>query len=158
MITAKMWLEARKILNGVVIKPCAEYEPLSEKYGAKICLKRKCPTRSFFQDSWRHTLRSLNYQKKSPGTWGSVHLRETMRRDLLTCVRWKFRRHFYAHYDTATKGGQVRFFGRDYNNQVGRRYGANAKAAQNLLAEKDFIIVDNPFGWAVKGTVAYKNP
>ena len=53
MITAKDVAKAHKILSGVVVNTPLEYDHyLSEKYGAKIYLKRKRPTCSFFQDSW----------------------------------------------------------------------------------------------------------
>ena len=50
MISAKDVVKAHKVLNGVVVETPLEYDHyLSEKYGAKIYLKkRKCPTSAFF--------------------------------------------------------------------------------------------------------------
>ena len=54
MLRAKDVVKAHKVLNGVVAETPLDYDHyLSEKYGAKIYLKkRKCPTSPFFQDPW----------------------------------------------------------------------------------------------------------
>lgn len=66
MITAKDVAKAHKILRGVVVNTPLEYDHyLSEKYGAKIYLKKKTPNvfvRSRFVE---RILQFLNSQKKS---------------------------------------------------------------------------------------------
>ncbi len=66
MITAKDVAKAHKILSGVVVNTPLEYDHyLSEKYGAKIYLKKKTPNvfvRSRFVE---RILQFLNSQKKS---------------------------------------------------------------------------------------------
>ena len=67
MITAKDVAKAHKILSGVVVNTPLEYDHyLSEKYGAKIYLKKEnAQTCSFVQDSLERILQFLNSQKKS---------------------------------------------------------------------------------------------
>lgn len=66
MITAKDVAKAHKILRGVVVNTPLEYDHyLSEKYGAKIYLKKKMPNAFVLSKFVVLTLRSLNYQKKS---------------------------------------------------------------------------------------------
>lgn len=66
MITAKDVAKAHKILRGVVVNTPLEYDHyLSEKYGAKIYLKKKMPNVFVLSKFVVLTLRSLNYQKKS---------------------------------------------------------------------------------------------
>ena len=66
MITAKDVAKAHKILRGVVVNTPLEYDHyLSEKYGAKIYLKKENAQRVRSFKFVVLTLRSLNYQKKS---------------------------------------------------------------------------------------------
>ena len=50
MLSSKDIIKAHKVLNGVVVNTPLDYDHyLSEKYGAKIYLKKeKCSTCSFF--------------------------------------------------------------------------------------------------------------
>ena len=61
MITAKDVAKAHKILRGVVVNTPLEYDHyLSEKYGAKIYLKKKMPNVFVLSKFVVPTLQSLN--------------------------------------------------------------------------------------------------
>lgn len=66
MITAKDVAKAHKILSGVVVNTPLEYDHyLSEKYGAKIYLKKKTPNVFVLSRFVERILQFLNSQKKS---------------------------------------------------------------------------------------------
>ena len=66
MITAKDVAKAHKILSGVVVNTPLEYDHyLSEKYGAKIYLKKKTPNVFVLSRFVERILQFLNFQKKS---------------------------------------------------------------------------------------------
>lgn len=66
MITAKDVAKAHKILSGVVVNTPLEYDHyLSEKYGAKIYLKKKTLNAFALSRFVERILQFLNSQKKS---------------------------------------------------------------------------------------------
>ena len=69
MITAKDVAKAHKILRGVVVNTPLEYDHyLSEKYGAKIYLKKKTPNVFVLSKFVVLTLQFLTIKRRA-GTW-----------------------------------------------------------------------------------------
>lgn len=72
MITAKDVAKAHKILSGVVVNTPLEYDHyLSEKYGAKIYLKKKTPN-VFVRLRFVERILQFHNSQRRAGTWGSV--------------------------------------------------------------------------------------
>ena len=164
MITAKDVAKAHKILSGVVVNTPLEYDHyLSEKYGAKIYLKKENAqrVRSFKIRGAYFAISQLSKEERERGVVcasAGNHAQGVA----YTCNEMKIPATIFMPITTPQqKIGQVRFFGGDYVTikLVGDTFDASAKAAQEFtLAEKRTFIdpFDDPHVQAGQGTVAYE--
>ena len=164
MITAKDVAKAHKILNGVVVNTPLEFDHyLSEKYGAKIYLKKENAqrVRSFKIRGAYYAISQLSKEERERGVVcasAGNHAQGVA----YTCNEMKIPATIFMPITTPQqKIGQVRFFGGDYVTikLVGDTFDASAKAAQEFtLAEKRTFIdpFDDPNVQAGQGTVAYE--
>ena len=142
MITAKDVAKAHKILSGVVVNTPLEYDHyLSEKYGAKIYLKKENAqrVRSFKIRGAYFAISQLSKEERERGVVcasAGNHAQGVA----YTCNEMKIPATIFMPITTPQqKIGQVRFFGGDYVTikLVGDTFDASAKAAQEFtLAEK----------------------
>lgn len=72
MLTAKDIVRAHKVLKDVVVNTPLDYDHyLSEKYGAKIYLKKENATCPFFQNPWC-LLCHFSVEQGRARTWGCL--------------------------------------------------------------------------------------
>ena len=117
MITAKDVAKAHKILRGVVVNTPLEYDHyLSEKYGAKIYLKKETPN-VFVRSRFVERILSISQLSKEERERGVVcasagnHAQGVA----YTCNEMKIPATIFMPITTPQqKIGQVRFFGGDY--------------------------------------------
>ena len=139
MITAKDVAKAHKILSGVVVNTPLEYDHyLSEKYGAKIYLKKENAqrVRSFKIRGAYFAISQLSKEERERGVVcasAGNHAQGVA----YTCNEMKIPATIFMPITTPQqKIGQVRFFGGDYVTikLVGDTFDASAK---NLLLQKN---------------------
>ena len=141
MLSSKDIIKAHKVLNGVVVNTPLDYDHyLSEKYGAKIYLKKENAqrVRSFKIRGAYYAISQLSKEERERG---------------VVCAS--------AGNHAQQKIGQVRFFGGDFVTikLVGDTFDASAKAAQEFTVSENRTFID-PFDdahvQAGQGTVAYE--
>ena len=164
MISAKDVVKAHKVLNGVVVETPLEYDHyLSEKYGAKIYLKKENAqrVRSFKIRGAYYAISQLTKEERERGVVcasAGNHAQGVA----YTCNEMKIPATIFMPITTPQqKIGQVRFFGGDFVTikLVGDTFDASAKAAQEFTLAENRTFID-PFDdanvQAGQGTVAYE--
>ncbi len=105
MLSSKDIIKAHKVLNGVVVNTPLDYDHyLSEKYGAKIYLKKENAqrVRSFKIRGAYYAISQLSKEERERGVVcasAGNHAQGVA----YTCNERKFLLHFYANYNSATK-------------------------------------------------------
>ena len=164
MITSKDIIKAHKVLKGVVVETPLDYDHyLSEKYGAKIYLKKENAqrVRSFKIRGAYYAISQLHAKERERGVVcasAGNHAQGVA----YTCREMKIPATIFMPITTPQqKIGQVRFFGGDYVTikLVGDTFDASAKAAQEFTKSEKLTFID-PFDdlnvQAGQGTVAYE--
>ena len=137
MLSAKDVVKAHKVLSGVVVNTPLEYDHyLSEKYGAKIYLKKENAqrVRSFKIRGAYYAISQLNKEERERGVVcasAGNHAQGVA----YTCNEMKIPATIFMPITTPQqKIGQVRFFGGDFVTikLVGDTFDASAKAAQEF--------------------------
>ena len=164
MITSKDIIKAHKVLKGVVVETPLDYDHyLSEKYGAKIYLKKENAqrVRSFKIRGAYYAISQLNEKERERGVVcasAGNHAQGVA----YTCREMKIPATIFMPITTPQqKISQVRFFGGEYVTikLVGDTFDASSKAAQEYTELKNCTFID-PFDdanvQAGQGTVAYE--
>lgn len=164
MITAKDVIKAHKVLNGVVVYTPLDYDHyLSEKYGAKIYLKKENAqrVRSFKIRGAYYAISQLSKEERRRGVVcasAGNHAQGVA----YTCHEMKIPATIFMPITTPQqKIGQVRFFGGSYVDiqLVGDTFDEAAKAAQEFTIKEQRTFIDpfdDPNVQAGQGTVAYE--
>jgi len=164
MLRAKDVVKAHKVLNGVVAETPLDYDHyLSEKYGAKIYLKKENAqrVRSFKIRGAYYAISQLNNDERERGVVcasAGNHAQGVA----YTCNEMKIPATVFMPITTPQqKIGQVRFFGGDFVTikLVGDTFDASAKAAQDYTVAENRTFIDpfdDPYVQAGQGTVAYE--
>ena len=164
MITSKDIIKAHKVLKGVVVETPLDYDHyLSEKYGAKIYLKKENAqrVRSFKIRGAYYAISQLNEKERERGVVcasAGNHAQGVA----YTCREMKIPATIFMPITTPQqKISQVRFFGGEYVTikLVGDTFDASSKAAQEYTELKNCTFID-PFDdanvQAGQGTVAFE--
>ena len=164
MLSSKDIIKAHKVLNGVVVNTPLDYDHyLSEKYGAKIYLKKENAqrVRSFKIRGAYYAISQLSKEERERGVVcasAGNHAQGVA----YTCNEMKIPATIFMPITTPQqKIGQVRFFGGDFVTikLVGDTFDASAKAAQEFTVSENRTFID-PFDdahvQAGQGTVAYE--
>ena len=164
MLSAKDVVKAHKVLSGVVVNTPLDYDHyLSEKYGAKIYLKKENAqrVRSFKIRGAYYAISQLTKEERERGVVcasAGNHAQGVA----YTCNEMKIPATIFMPITTPQqKIGQVRFFGGDFVTikLVGDTFDASAKAAQEFTVSESRTFID-PFDdlnvQAGQGTVAYE--
>jgi len=164
MISAKDVVKAHKVLKGVVAETPLDYDHyLSEKYGAKIYLKKENAqrVRSFKIRGAYYAISQLTKEERERGVVcasAGNHAQGVA----YTCNEMKIPATIFMPITTPQqKIGQVRFFGGDFVTikLVGDTFDASAKAAQDYTVAENRTFIDpfdDPYVQAGQGTVAYE--
>jgi len=164
MLSAKDVVKAHKVLKGVVAETPLDYDHyLSEKYGAKIYLKKENAqrVRSFKIRGAYYAISQLTKEERERGVVcasAGNHAQGVA----YTCNEMKIPATIFMPITTPQqKIGQVRFFGGDFVTikLVGDTFDASAKAAQDYTVAENRTFIDpfdDPYVQAGQGTVAYE--
>jgi len=164
MLSAKDVVKAHKVLSGVVANTPLDYDHyLSEKYGAKIYLKKENAqrVRSFKIRGAYYAISQLTKEERERGVVcasAGNHAQGVA----YTCNEMKIPATIFMPITTPQqKIGQVRFFGGDFVTikLVGDTFDASAKAAQDYTVAENRTFIDpfdDPYVQAGQGTVAYE--
>lgn len=164
MLTAKDIVHAHKVLKGVVVNTPLDYDHyLSEKYGAKIYLKKENMqrVRSFKLRGAYYAISQLTKEERERGVVcasAGNHAQGVA----FTCKEMKIPATIFMPITTPQqKISQVRFFGGEFVTikLVGDTFDASARAAMEFtrLENRTFIDpFDNAHVQAGQGTVAYE--
>jgi len=164
MLSSKDIIKAHKVLNGVVVNTPLDYDHyLSEKYGAKIYLKKENAqrVRSFKIRGAYYAISQLSKEERERGVVcasAGNHAQGVA----YTCNEMKIPATIFMPITTPQqKIGQVRFFGGDFVTikLVGDTFDASARAAMEFTRMENRTFID-PFDdahvQAGQGTVAYE--
>lgn len=164
MLTAKDVVRAHKVLEDVVVYTPLDYDRyLSEKYGAKIYLKRENAqrVRSFKIRGAYYAISQLSEEERKRGVVcasAGNHAQGVA----FTCNELKIPATIFMPITTPQqKIGQVRFFGGDMVDVklVGDTFDASAKAAQDFTERENRTFIapfDDVNVQAGQGTVGYE--
>lgn len=164
MLKAQDIVHAHKVLKDVVVYTPLDYDRyLSEKYDAKIYLKRENAqkVRSFKLRGAYYAISQLSEEERKRGVVcasAGNHAQGVA----YTCNEMKIPATIFMPITTPQqKIGQVRFFGGDFVEikLVGDTFDASAKAAMEFTEKEQRTFIDpfdNPHVQAGQGTVAYE--
>jgi len=156
MLSSKDIIKAHKVLNGVVVNTPLDYDHyLSEKYGAKIYLKKENAqrVRSFKIRGAYYAISQLSKEERERGVVcasAGNHAQGVA----YTCNEMKIPATIFMPITTPQqKIGQVRFFGGDFVTikLVGDTFDASAKAALDF----DAVLVPVGGGGLIAGVSTY---
>jgi len=145
MLSSKDIIKAHKVLNGVVVNTPLDYDHyLSEKYGAKIYLKKENAqrVRSFKIRGAYYAISQLSKEERERGVVcasAGNHAQGVA----YTCNEMKIPATIFMPITTPQqKIGQVRFFGGDFVTikLVGDTFDASAKAAQEFTVSENLLV------------------